>query len=59
MTRFLKPKDIKSILGFSMNKTYTIINRPDFPKIKSGRQYLIPEDKFYDYMNSKCYKILS
>lgn len=59
MTNYLKPKDIQSILGFSMNKIYGIINRPDFPKTKIGRQIIIPEDKFLAYMETRCYKILS
>lgn len=59
MTKYLKPKDIQSILGFNMKKIYSIINRPDFPKIKVGRQYIIPEDKFYAYMDTRCYKIIS
>ena len=58
-TKYLTTKDVRSILGFSENKTYAIINRPDFPKMKIGRQYLIPEDKFYEYMDSKCYSIVT
>ncbi len=50
--KYLKPKDIQSILGFSMKKIYEMINQPDFPKVKVGRQYIIPEDKFKAYMDS-------
>lgn len=54
--KYLKPKDVQMILGFNMKKIYSIINRPDFPKIQMGRQYLIPEDKFKEYMDSRCYR---
>ena len=31
MDKMLKPKDIKEILGCSMNRVYDIINCDDFP----------------------------
>ena len=54
-TTFLTVKDIQSILGFCETSTYNLVHRPDFPKMKIGHKFLIPEDKFYEYMDAKCY----
>ena len=38
--------DIKSYFGCSREKSYQIIHSVGFPKIKIGKQYYIPVDKF-------------
>lgn len=43
MERLYKPKDVQSLLGCSLTKVYTIIGQDDFPKMKIGRNYYIPE----------------
>lgn len=48
--KILKTKDIKEILGCSMNRAYDIVNQNDFPKIKIGKRNYIPEDAFYRWI---------
>ena len=53
---YLSPADIKEILGFSKTKTYAIINQRDFPKIRFGREILIPKSEFEKFMKRMLYK---
>ena len=53
---YLTPKDIEKILGFSKKKTYAIINKADFPKIRIGRDIRIPKSKFENFMEKLLYK---
>ena len=46
MEKMLKPKDIQEILGCGRQKLYKIISQPDFPAMKIGAEYLIPEEEF-------------
>lgn len=46
MTKMLKVKDIQEALGCSTKKAYAIINQKDFPKIKIGKTFYIPEEEF-------------
>lgn len=55
MDKLLKPKDIKEILGCSERKTYDIIRKKSFPKIKIGKQYYIPADDFIAWQKSYLY----
>ena len=48
-----------SVFKRRANAVAFINGSPDFPKIKVGRQYIVPEDKFYAYMDTRCYKIIS
>ncbi len=56
MEKYLTVEDLQKILGFGKNKTYDLVNRADFPKIKIGRRILIPESEFELYMKRKLYK---
>lgn len=56
MDKFLTVKDVQSILKIGRNKTYNLIHQEDFPKIEIGRSFIIPEDKFNEYMNKHIYK---
>ena len=55
MENFLKPKDIKNILGCSERKMYDIIKKKSFPKIKIGKQYYIPDDAFREWSRTYLY----
>ena len=55
-TTFLSPKDLSKILHFNISKIYAIIAQDDFPKIKVGRQYIIPSDKFAQWVEHNMYK---
>lgn len=46
MQRILKVKDVKEILGCGIHRAYDIVNQRDFPKIKIGKRYYIPQDEF-------------
>lgn len=48
---YISVKDIAKILNFSEKNAYKLVNQPDFPKIRIGRKILIPENKFYEFMN--------
>lgn len=58
MNDFLTVNDLQKILHLGRNKTYELVNRPDFPKLKIGRKILIPKEKFNKYIESKCYSII-
>ena len=60
MMKILTVKDIKEILGCGINRAYDIVQQDDFPKIKIGNRYYIPQDEFERWMKSylrKEYKI--
>ena len=61
MDKFLKVKDIAEILDCSMNKAYNVVGQKDFPKIKIGRNYYIPQDEFEKWTKNylrKEYKVV-
>lgn len=49
--QYLRPKDISKTLGIGMTKTYELINRVDFPKVRIGKSIVIPSKQFEEYMN--------
>ena len=40
------PRELSKILGISKNKTYEVVNRYDFPKIRVGRRIIISKNTF-------------
>lgn len=48
---FLTSKDLEKILHGSKNYVYNVIRLNGFPKIKIGKKYLIPKDKFIKWVN--------
>lgn len=58
MEKFLNVADVMDILKFSKTKTYSLIHLKDFPKITIGRNILIPETEFYNYLNRHLYKTI-
>lgn len=60
MDKMLKPKDVKEILGCSMNRVYDIINCDDFPKIRIGKRSYISKSAFEQWVKNytcKEYKV--
>lgn len=54
MTKELKcytVEDFAEIMQCSLKKAYKIVRQKDFPKIKIGRQYYIPQEKLEEWMN--------
>ncbi|MFR4002551.1 MAG: helix-turn-helix domain-containing protein [Romboutsia timonensis] len=44
-TKLITVQDFASRYGIGINKSYQIVHKKDFPKIKVGRKILIIEDK--------------
>ena len=55
-TVLLTVKELQSILKMSRTKTYQIVNQPDFPKIRIGREIRIPEKELEDFLKRQMYK---
>ena len=43
--------DVACVLGISRAGAYTLIKSKGFPKIKIGGRYIVPRDKFLDWIN--------
>ncbi len=56
MEKYLTVKDVKNILNLGTNKTYNLVNKKSFPKIRVGNAIRIPESKFYEYLERYAYK---
>ena len=50
MQEYLTVQDVQKILRIGRDLSYEIVSRPDFPKIKVGRCYRIPADKFEKWL---------
>ena len=46
------PKEAAAILGVPLPRMYEYIRRQDFPKIKNGNRYLIPLERFNEWINN-------
>lgn len=55
---YLTVKDLQDYLGFGKNKIYTLVNQNDFPKIKIGKNFLIPREELDIYLKRKIYKTI-
>lgn len=55
-TVMLTVKELQGILKMSRTKTYQIVNQPDFPKIRIGREIRIPEKELETYLRERLYK---
>lgn len=54
-TVMLTVKELQEILKMSRTKTYQIVNQPDFPKIRIGREIRIPEKELEIYLKEHLY----
>ena len=50
------PRELSKILGISKNKTYEVVNRYDFPKIRVGRRIIISNILFLEWMDANFAK---
>lgn len=50
MDKMLTPEEVGERLGIGRNTTYKLIALEDFPKIKIGHRYFIPETKFENFI---------
>lgn len=53
MGKMYSVDEIRSIFGCSREKVYQIIHSVGFPKVKIGRQYYIPEEKFKSWLENR------
>ena len=52
-------KDIIDNLGLGRNTVYNLIKRKDFPKLQIGRSYVIPKDKYIEWLNKNIGKTIN
>lgn len=52
-TKFITVQEFASQYGIGINKSYEIVHKKDFPKIKVGRKILIIRDKVDDFFMKK------
>lgn len=51
LPELLKPRDVKNILGISMDKAYRLFHSNDFPRIVLGRSALyVSKAKFFQWL---------
>ena len=48
--------EVQKILKFGRKKTYELVNQPDFPKIRIGREIRIPKTEFEKFLGHLLYK---
>lgn len=56
MRKMLKPNEVAKYLNIGRDKTYALLKVKGFPSIKIGNQYLVPEDKLNEWIDSKMGK---
>lgn len=47
--------EVQEILKLGRKKTYALVNQPDFPKVKIGRNIRIPKIEFEKFMQHLLY----
>ena len=50
---FLNTKDISEFLNCSIPTARQIMNRPDFPLVKAGKNYRVLKSAFISYMSER------
>lgn len=50
-------EDVKNILKIGKNRAYDIFRREDFPAILIGRKYVIEQNAFYTWLQSRREKV--
>lgn len=46
-------KDISNYLRVNVNKAYELFHREDFPSLKLGGRYIIPREKFLEWLDKQ------
>jgi excisionase family DNA binding protein len=47
----MNAKDISDYLRVNVNKAYELFHRGDFPSMKLGNRYIIPKNKFLEWLD--------
>lgn len=58
LKEYLTVKELQSILKLSRTQTYELVALPDFPKIKIGGTYRIPQNELDKYLRHNLYKTI-
>lgn len=53
---FYTIKELAKVLHLGESKVRKLVMHPNFPKIKIGRQYLIPKQKYQEWIERNLYK---
>jgi len=53
---FLTPKMVKEILQLSYGVIYNLFEQDDFPSFKVGKRYVVPKDKFLEWVDQSANK---
>ena len=59
MKEMMTVKDVSKLLGIGINQAYSLVKKDDFPKIRINRQYIIPRDKFIQWIDSNMNKTIT
>ena len=54
--QMISVKEISEVLGIGLNQAYDLVKRDDFPSFKVGQKYLVPANKFMDWLDAQCRK---
>lgn len=49
----LDVKTVKDILGISQTSVYELVKQKDFPSIKISGRYIVPKDKFREWIDKQ------
>ena len=52
--RTVTPREAAQMLGVPLPRMYQFIRRDNFPKIKNGNKYLIPIERFNDWISQEA-----
>lgn len=50
----LNVTQVAEYLGISKTVAYTLFRRKDFPSLRVNRRYLIPRDRFLNWIDEQC-----
>ena len=53
---FLTPKMVKEILQLSYGVIYNLFEQDDFPSFKVGKRYVVPKNKFLEWVEQSAKK---
>lgn len=56
---YITVKELQAYLRIGRNKAYDLVNQNDFPKIKIGRNIIIPKEDLKKYLQRSVYKTIA
>ena len=49
----LNAEMLRDILGISLTSVYELLHDKDFPSIKIGNRFVVPKEKFMDWIDAR------